>query len=320
MASFERHRSCACASLAALVFVSFCSLLANAQQQPAGFAVERLYQSAPGAGWFVMDDLDITGRLGGAVELTSGYARNPLVITDPDGKQKLAVVREEAFFEIGAAITYDRFRGYINFPMPLLLSGASGTLGPYQFTAPSVSLGTNPDTIADPRIGVDVRLLGEPGSVLRLGAGAQLIFPSGDRFDYVSDGRYRAMFRFLAAGNAGAFTYAGQLGVHVRPLNEAPVPDSPNGNEFLYGISGGRKFTGSNGWAVIAGPEIFGETAFRSFFSGETGTEALLTGRLEHTGNGRNLRIKLGLGHALEQNFGAAQWRVVFGVELFGHK
>ena len=78
------------------------------------------------------------------------------------------------------------------------LSGTSGTLGPYQFTAPSVSLGTNPDTVSDPRIGVDVRLLGEPGSVLRLGAGAQVIIPSGNRADYVTDGRYGAMFRFLA--------------------------------------------------------------------------------------------------------------------------
>jgi hypothetical protein len=319
MASFESHRSCACALLAALALLSFWPPLAHAQQQPAGFAVERLYQSAPGGGWFVMDDLDISGRLGGAIALSSGYARNPLVITGPDG-QTLAVVKEQAFLDIGAAITYDRFRGYINFPMPLLLSGTSGTLGPYQFTAPSVSLGTNPDTISDPRIGVDVRLLGEPGSLLRLGAGAQLIFPSGNRADYVSDARYRAMFRFLAAGDAGAYTYAGQLGVHVRPLNEAPVPGSPNGSEFLYGISGGRKFAGPSGWAVVAGPEIFGETAFRSFFSGETGTEALLTGRLEQTGTGRNLRIKLGVGHALEQNFGAAQWRIVFGVEMFGHK
>jgi hypothetical protein len=229
-------------------------------------------------------------------------------------------VKEQAFLDVGAAITYDRVRGYINFPMPLLLSGTSGTLGPYQFAAPSVSLGTNPDTISDPRIGVDVRLLGEPGTLLRLGAGAQLIFPSGNRADYVSDARYRAMFRLLAAGDAGAFTYAGQLGVHVRPLNDAPVPGSPNGSEFLYGISGGRKFAGPTGWVVVAGPEIFGETAFRSFFSGETGTEALLTGRLEQTGAGRNLRIKLGVGHALEQNFGAAQWRIVFGVELFGHK
>jgi hypothetical protein len=156
--------------------------------------------------------------------------------------------------------------------------------------------------------------------LLRLGAGAQLIIPSGNRSDYVSDGRYKGMFRLLAAGDAGLFTYAGQLGVHVRPLNEAPIPDSPNGNEFLYGISGGRRFIVPNGWTVIAGPEIYGETAFHSFFSGETGTEALLTGRLEKTGTGRNVRMKLGVGHALVQNFGAPQWRIVFGVEVFGHK
>jgi hypothetical protein len=319
MANFEPHRSCVRALLAGFVLLSFWPLLAEAQQQAEGFAVERLYQSAPGAGWFVMDDLDMSGRLGGAVSLTSGYARNPLVITGPDGK-KLAVVSEEAFADFGAAITHDRFRGYIDFPVPLVLSGTSGTLGQYQFTAPSVTFGSNPDSVSDPRIGFDVRLLGEPGSLLRLGAGAQLIFPNGNRSDYVTDDKYRAMFRFLAAGDAGKFTYAGQLGVHVRTLNDAPVPGSPNGSEFLYGISAGRRFAGSNGWAVVAGPEIFGETAFRAFFSGETGTEALLTGRFEHTGTGRNLRVKLGVGHALVQDFGAAQWRVVFGVEMFGRK
>ena len=320
MANSESRRGRACAMLTGLILLSLLRPLAVAQQQPAGFAVERLYQSAPGGGWFVMDDLNISGRIGGAIELSSGYARNPLVITSPDGKQKLAVVREEAFFDIGAAVTYNRFRGYINFPEPLLLSGTSGTLGPYQFTAPSLSLGTSPDTISDPRIGFDARLLGAPDGPLRLGAGAQLIFPSGERADYVSDARYRAMFRFLAAGDAGRFRYSGQVGVHVRPLNDAPVPGSPNGSEFLYGISGGRAFAGPAGWAIIAGPEIFGQTAFRSFFSGETGTEALFTGRLEQIGAGRNMRLKLGVGHALDQGFGAAQWRIVFGVELFGHK
>src|ERR1700727_71684 len=140
MASFESHRSCAYGLLAGFVLLAFGPLLADAQQQEAGFAVERLYLSAPGAGWFVMDDLDISGRLGGAVSLTSGYARNPLVITDPVSKQTLAVVSEEAFLDIGAAVTYDRFRGYVNFPFPLVVNGTSGTLGPYQFTAPSVSL------------------------------------------------------------------------------------------------------------------------------------------------------------------------------------
>ena len=75
-----------------------------------------------------------------------------------------------------------------------------------------------------------------------------------------------------------------------------------------------------SGWSVIVGPEIYGETAFHSFFNGETGTEALLTGRLEEANAGRNLRLKLGIGHALVQSFGAPQWRVVFGVEMFGHK
>lgn len=318
MASFKLHRKCGFAFFAAILFGFWCPP-ADAQQQAPGFAVERFYPSAPGGGWFIMDDLDISGGLGGAVSFTSGYARNPLVITDPDGKQLLAVVSEEAFVDIGAAVTYDRFRGYVNFPMPLLVSGTSGTLGPYQFTAPSVSLGTNPDTLSDSRIGFDARLLGRPGGLLRLGAGAQLIIPSGNRSDYVTDGRYRGMFRFLAAGVAGAYTYAGQLGVHVRPLNDAPVPGSPNGSEFLYGISGGRRFSVPSGWAAIVGPEIYGETAFRSFLSGETGTEALLTGRLERIGTGRNLRIKLGVGHALVQSFGAAQWRIVFGVEIFGH-
>ena len=102
------------------------------------------------------------GRLGGAMSLTSGYARNPLVITGPDGKQKLTVVSEEAFVDFGAAITHDRFRGYIDFPVPLLLSGRSGTRGQYQFTAASVSLGSNPDTVSAPRIGIDMRRLDNP--------------------------------------------------------------------------------------------------------------------------------------------------------------
>lgn len=320
MASSKSRHKYRFALLAGLVLLCFWPPLTAAQQQPSGFAVERFYQSAPGGGWFVMDDLDMRGGLGGVVSLTSGYAHNPLVVTGPDGTQRLALVSEEAFVDIGAAVTYDRFRGYINFPAPLLGNGTSGTLGPYQFTAPSVTLGTTPDTISDSRIGFDVRLLGKPESSLRLGTGAQLIIPSGNRADYVTDARYRGMFRFLAAGDAGALTYAGQLGIHVRPLNDAPIPGSPNGSEFLLGISGGRRFVVPNGWSLIAGPEIYGETAFRSFFSGETGTEALLTGRLEETGAGRNLRIKLGIGHALVQNFGAPQWRIVFGVEVFGHK
>jgi hypothetical protein len=264
MASFRWHRNRNSAFLpfaAGLVVLSGASGLADAQQQTQGYAVERFYPSAPGGGWFVMDDLNISGGLGGAVSLTGGYARNPLEVSGPGDGGQLALISGESFVDIGAAITYDRFRLYLNIPVPLTVTGNSGTLGQYQFTAPSVSTGTNPDTVSDPRIGFDARLYGKPGSRLRLAASAQLIFPAGSRADYVSDGRYRAMLRFLAAGDAGRFSYAGQFGLHVRPVEGSLPYGGPNGNELLFGASAGRRLSVSGGWDAVVGPEFYGESA-----------------------------------------------------------
>src|SRR5215470_3011285 len=110
-----------------------------AQQQAQGFALERFYPSAPAGGWFVTDDLNMSGGLGGAVSFISGYSRNPLQVKNQGGTQ-LPVVSDEAFAEIGVAGTYRRYRFYLNFPMPLLLDGTNGTVGPFQFTAPGVNV------------------------------------------------------------------------------------------------------------------------------------------------------------------------------------
>jgi len=306
------------AILFALLLPTAWPLCAEAQQQPQGFAVERFYPSAPGGGWFVMDDIDIDGGFGGAVSLTSGYSRKPLEVTGPSGTQRLPLVSDEAFVDVGLAATYKRYRVYLNLPMPLLIKGSSGTVGPYQLIAPAVDPGTNPDTISDTRVGFDIRLFGERESSLRLGLGAQVIFPSGARADYVTDGTYRGMVRFLAAGDVGHFSYAGHLGLHIRPVDDSPAPGSPNGNEFLFGLSAGRRFSVGTGWAAIVGPEVYGDTAFRSFFGSATGVEGLLTGRLEDAGAGRRLRLKVGVGGGLDPHFGAPAWRIVFAVELFG--
>ena len=289
-------------------------VVAVAQQPSEGFALERLYLSAPGAGWFVMDDLRMDGKLGGAIEVNSGYARNPLKLSSG---VPLSPVSSEAFLDVSAALTHERYRFYLNLPMPLWLSGTSGVVNGYQFNAPMVSLGTNPDTVADPRFGVDVRFYGHPDSLLRLGGSAQVIAPSGDRADYVSDARYRGMLRFLAAADADKFSYASQIGVHLRSLND-PAPGSPKGNELLFGVSGGRRFKAGTGWNVIAGPEVFGETAMSSFSRLTTSAEALITGRLEQSEGVKRFRMKMGIGHGLVQHFGAPEWRMVFGVEVFG--
>jgi hypothetical protein len=321
MASFEWHRGrgSGAAALGLLVLNAWPSLI-YAQQQTQGFAVERFYASAPGGGWFVMDDVNISGGLGGAISLTTGYSRNPLVVASPDGAQRLMLVSTEAFVDVGVAVTYDRYRLYFNFPVPLLVAGNSGMVGPFPVTAPSLNIAQNPDTIADSRIGFDMRLLGKPGSSFRLGAGAQFIVPSGNRADYVTDGRYRGMFRLLAAGDAGHFSYAGQFGLHIRPAEGLPLPGSPDGNELLFGVSAGRRFSVRSRWAVVVGPEFFGETAVRSSSTGQTGLEGLLTGRLERTSDRPHLRIKAGIGHGIVQHFGAPEWRILAGVELIGQR
>jgi len=197
----------------------------------------------------------------------------------------------------------------------VLVSGTSGTVGPYQFSAPSVNLGSRPDTIADPRLGFDMRIFGSPRAALRLGVGAQFIVPSGDRADYVTDGTPRAMVRLLAAGDHGGFSYAGHVGVHARSLDEASVPGAPFGNELLFGIAAGRRFTIGSRWTSVVGPEVFGEAALRSATT-TTGVEGLLTMRFEQVGANRGVRFKVGAGRGFDQHIGVPAWRMVVGAEL----
>jgi hypothetical protein len=326
MRSFSpRALSLAWTLVAALIAGVVFPARASAEQQVRGFAVERLYPSAPGGGWFVMDDLAVHGGLGGVMAVSTGYAHNPLRIASTDGSQHLNLVSDQAFADFGFAATYDRWRFYLNVTTPLVVDGQRGTVGGYQLTAPEVALDSNPDTLTDARVGVDARILGEAKSAFRLGAGAQLLVPSAneDRSQYVTDGTPRAMGRVLFAGDVGAFTYAGHLGVHVRPLDDSPAPASPRGSELLFGIAGGARvpISGSAATVLVVGPEVYGASAFRSLLStNATALEGLLTTRLEGTANDRaQLRVKLGAGAGIDDHFGAPEWRLVFGVELFDY-
>jgi hypothetical protein len=169
-------------------------------------------------------------------------------------------------------------------------------------------------------MGFDARLLGAATDRFRLGLGLQLYVPNGDRADYHTDGSYREMGRVLVAGDVGQFTYAGHVGVHIRPLDDSPTPESPRGSELLFGAAGGlRSPVFGGGTALVVGPEVYGASAFRSLFaSSATALEALLSGRIEGTGSdGPQLRVRLGTGAALNPHFGAPDWRIVFGIEVF---
>jgi hypothetical protein len=268
-----------------------------------------------------MDALDMRGTLGGAMALTLGYAHNPLRVIESG--QNLAVVSDQVLADFGFAVTYGRFRLTLNMDMPLVLTGQSGTVGGYAFSAPSVNPGATPDTLSDYRIGFDARILGHPGGGFRLGASAQLIIPNGRRADFDTDDTFRSMLRALLAGDLGRYSYAGQLGVHIRPLDDSAIPGSPRGSELLFGAAGGAKVSARSNtdWAIVLGPEIYGATAFHSVFAtNATALEGLLSCRLEGTrADKAQMRLKLGVGAGINQQFGAPEWRFLVGVELFNH-
>ena len=305
---------------------------ASAQQRASGFDVARLYLTPPEAGWFVMDGLDWPSALGGAVSLTAGYSRNPLRVRTPDGLQRLVVVSDLSVADFGFAATYDRFRLSLAFDWILDVDGSSGTVGRYAFTAPTTGLpltasgvnpSTAPDALGDVRIGIDVRLLGRASSAFRLGAGAQLFIPSPNtsRREYVTDGTYRGMLRLLFAGDAGPLSYAAQMGVHLRPLDDASAPGSPEGSEFLFGLAARTTLALGEATSLSIGPELYGESAIRALFGSATGVEALLTSQFERTtGGGARARIKLGAGGGLDSRFGAPAWLAVVAVEVLGQK
>jgi hypothetical protein len=265
-----------------------------------GFALERLYPSAPGGGWIVMDDLGMHGGYGGAMSVSGGYARDPLA----------PIVTDEAFMNIGLALSYDRFRVYLDLPSPLAVKGQGAAL----------DLGTAPDLIADARVGFDARLLGDAHDPFRMGLGAQIFFPNGTRADYVSDETMRAMFRLLFAGDIGKFTWAAHAGLHLRTQAAGP--------EFLFGAAVGVRLPiAEKRWAFVVGPEIYGEAALHpsesasTTFGGSTvGAEGLLSMRLERLAeDAPHLRFKLGFGPGFDPSFGSPSFRLVFSIELFAH-
>jgi hypothetical protein len=292
---------------------------AEAQQPAQGFAVERLYLSAPGGGWFVMDDLAQQGGVGGALSFSTGYAHRPLEIRASGGARTVQLVRAQAYASFGLALTCDRFRLFGNLSSPLYLSGRTGVVDGWQFTGPSVSLEQAPDTFSDVQVGVDARVLGQPGGAARLGASARVFIPSGDRKDYLTDGTFRAMGLVLFAGDSGRFQYAAQAGVHVRPLDEAPVPGTPRGDELIFGFAAGARLPLGPRLLVI-GPEVFGATAARGLLAADTtAVEGLLTARYEGIDPTSPIRLRIGIGAGIHPRFGAPEWRGVLGVEVGGH-
>src|SRR5215468_12775768 len=97
------------------------ALPARAQTPVQGFDAERFFPSAPGAGWFVMDSLDMHGELGGAVSFSARYARDPLRVGG------VTVVTDSGYGQIAGSITFRSWRWSVAFDVPIAVKGRTAT-------------------------------------------------------------------------------------------------------------------------------------------------------------------------------------------------
>ena len=280
---------------------------AYAQSAPQGFAVERFSPVPAGGGWFANDELTMHGGLGGALSLTTSYARGPLRAGND-------YVEHEALIDAGFAITYETLRLSVDFVSPLVVHGRS--------MGPQVDPGTSPDLLSDTRIALAARVIGAHDSAFRLGVEGELFVPSGERADFVTDGRYRGIFRIVVAGDRDGYVYSAHVGLHIRTLSDESMAQGPRGSELLFGAAFGPRFPVSKNMAFVFGPEIFGTSAISAFAHHDTSAlEGLLTARFETLDRWEpTLRLKLGGGGGLHPFFGAPEWRAIIGIELTGNR
>lgn len=296
-------RACLVA-LAPAAVLAFCS---SAQAEEAdGFSLDRFDPAERGSDWFTLDSLDFRGHKRHAIGATAEVAYKPLVIYEPDGSERAAVVKLQGFTHIGASLVlWDRVRAGFNLPVLFWQYATHSYIGSTKYEA-----ATNA-TIGDIRLGMDVRLLGKYGTPFSLAAGLAVHAPTGDRASYTGDGKPRLTPRLMAAGDASAFAYAVRVGFNYRAQDER-FAGVPMGSEVAFGVSAGVRALDRK---LLFGPELYGTTGTASdaLFSKERTPFEVLFGA--HYRVTSSVNVGIGLGPGISRGFGTPLWRAAASLE-----
>jgi outer membrane protein OmpA-like peptidoglycan-associated protein len=316
-------RPLACALLSALS-VAAAGGLAEAQglepQRAVGFGINRFDPSDRGSEWFALDSLDMRGHLRLAAGLVNDYAYKPLVLYSADGQEQAAIVEHQVFWHLGAAVTlFNKLKIGLDFPLAIYNSGdtgsieggQAGTRDDFVFDAP------HGRPLGDLRLTGTYKVFGAYKQVLTVAAGASIYLPTGDTASYTGDDSVRFMPFGLAAGSKGILTYAGKLGIMIRPgAAEGGGFDDASGSELSFGVSGGARIMGGK---LVVGPEIYGTTVFTEFASNRaTAVDVLLGGHYVLPKLGplpEGFRAGAALGPGLSHGIGTPVLRFVASVE-----
>lgn len=292
-------------ALAVVVLLLGTGRRAAAQPVATGLALDRFDPAERGSEWFVLDTLDLRGRVRPAIGADFDWGHEPLVLYNANGQQVGSVVSDQVFVHVGASLVlWDRLRLGFNLPIAILQSGNGATLASVTYPAP-----TSP-AVGDLRLGADVRLIGRYRSPFTLAAGASLYLPTGSQNDYTSDGVVRAVVPHVnVAGEIGVFAYAARLGYELR--RSELLGGVRLGDDFQFGAAAGARLARGR---LLLGPELYGSTVVEggAFRTGATPLE-LLVGL--HYQFAEDWRVGAGFGPGIVRGDGAPLFRAVASIE-----
>ena len=236
------------------------------------------------------------------------WADHPFVLKNADGSNGPVIVSQQLYLHAGASLVLlDSFRFGLDVPFAAVNDGSSGTSG-----KGNAYVGPQDSAMGDVRLGADLRVFGRYGSPFTLGVGGQFFVPTGSSDQYTSDNLSHGIVRVAAAGEAGVFVWAANVGYHVR-AQQILVDGNPYGSALIYGAALGVRVANRH---LLVGPELYGETntvtkgAF--FGSGSTPVEAILGA---HYTIGDDWRIGAGAGPGLTHDLGSPVVRVLLSAE-----
>ena len=276
---------------------------ASAQAQR-GFVLDRFEPAERGSEWFVLDSLDLRGRLRPAAGVVGSWAHDPLVVYDIDGNYVSSLVEHQLFVHPGASLVlWNRLRGAISMPVAVYQTGAPIVIGTKAYAPPSSAAG-------DLRLAADVRLFGEHGKALTGALGVAVHLPTGSRDDYTSDESVRFQPRFSVAGDISAFTYSARIGYHHRPLDE-DFERNPLGSELTGGVAAGFRIADRR---LVIGPELYASSIIdsRSFLK-RRGTP--IEGILGAHYTVADFRVGAGVGKGIGRGWGTPTLRAFLSAE-----
>ncbi|HEY0192161.1 MAG TPA: Ig-like domain-containing protein [Kofleriaceae bacterium] len=294
-----RRRRCPARLLGLAAAIAAGTSGATASADPSARAIDRYHAASPDSAWFALDSATFAGEREVAVALVSDYAREPLDIYDAD-TVRARVVRDSLVGQLGVSVTLrDRLRLSAAVVMATWQNGTGGMYDGARLPAPTFAFG-------DVALVGDVRVVGAPGSVLRIAVGLRLTTPSGQRTNYMSDATFAGEPRVLVAGSLGAFEYAGDASAFLR--RETMFAGSSFGSELRYGAALGERLLDGK---LLVGPELFGATSLDGHAAVGTPLELELGG---HYAASAHLRVGVGAGLGLINAVGEPHWRALLSL------